>query len=318
MSLIRGKKVGSSDITSLYTDGIEQKDVKTIVVVPVELTHIDTPKDTVYTGIEQKPTPSVLANVHGNHVKLVKDVDYTLTYNNNTNAGTAMVIANGIGNFTGRVSSTWIINNVDMEVSAPSQSYVYDGTKQGIGIIVSNVVNQTAVIKYGIENGVYDYDIPIQFSHVSEAKMVYYQVTAPNHNTVKGSYRLEITPRTANLVWGELSWIYNGQPHKTTCIVDNLIGNDICTVILEGNEITDIGSKTVSAISLTNTDYQLPLTNIEQTLVIKGGLFIKENGVWIPVKDVYKKTSSGWTRVPYEELKVELAKNSGKFVRKMT
>ena len=36
MSLIRGKKVGSSDITSLYTDGIEQKDVKTIVVVPVE------------------------------------------------------------------------------------------------------------------------------------------------------------------------------------------------------------------------------------------------------------------------------------------
>ena len=97
-----------------------------------------------------------------------------------------------------------------------------------------------------------------------------------------------------------------------------MIGNDICTVILEGNEITDIGSKTVSAISLTNTDYQLPLTNIEQTLVIKGGLFIKENGVWIPVKDVYKKTSSGWTRVPYEELKVELAKNSGKFVRKMT
>ena len=318
MSLIRGKKVGSSDITSLYTDGIEQKDVKTIVVVPVELIHIDTPKDTVYTGIEQKPTPSVFANVDGNNVKLVKDVDYTLTYNNNTNAGTAMVIANGIGNFTGRVSSTWIINNVDMEVSAPSQSYVYDGTKQGIGIIVSNVVNQTAVIKYGIENGVYDYDIPIQFSHVSESKMVYYQVTAPNHNTVKGSYRLEITPRTANLVWGELSWIYNGQPHKTTCIVDNLIGNDICTVILEGNEITDIGSKTVRAISLTNTDYQLPLTNIEQTLVIKGGLFIKENGVWIPVKDVYKKTSSGWTRVPYEELKVELAKNSGKFVRKMT
>ena len=229
-----------------------------------------------------------------------------------------MVIANGIGNFTGRVSSTWIINNVDMEVSAPSQSYVYDGTKQGIGIIVSNVVNQTAVIKYGIENGVYDYDIPIQFSHVSESKMVYYQVTAPNHNTVRGSYRLEITPRMANLVWGELSWIYNGQPHKTTCIVDNLIGNDICTVILEGNEITDIGLKTVRAISLTNTDYQLPLTNIEQTLVIKGGLFIKENDVWIPVKDVYKKTSSGWTRVPYEELKVELAKNSGKFVRKMT
>ena len=318
MSIIRGKKVGSSDITSLYTDGIEQKDVKTIVVVPAELVHIDTPVNTIYTGLEQKPEPDVFASVDGNNVKLVKDIDYTLSYKNNVDAGTATVIAEGIGNFTGRISSNWIINNVDMEIDAPSQTYVYDGTSQGVGITVSNVVNQTAVIKYGIENGKYEYDIPVQIIHVSESKLIYYQVSAPNHNTVQGSYRLEMTPRTANLVWGELSWIYNGQPHKTTCIVDNLIGNDICTVILEGNEITDIGSKTVRAISLTNADYQLPLTNIEQTLVIKGGLFIKENGVWIPVKDVYKKTSSGWTRVPYEELKVELAKNSGKFVRKTT
>lgn len=318
MHIIKGKKVGSSVITSSFTDNTTENDSKVINVVAVDLKSIDSPNNTVYTGNEQNPQPNVIASVGGEDTILKKDVDYTLTYKNNIDAGTATVIATGKGNFTGTVQSSWTILKADIGVDISNQSYVYDGTNQGVGLVVSVVNSQPAIVKYGYVENVYDIDDTPQFSHVSESKMVYYQVTAPNHNTVKGSYRLEITPRTANLVWGELSWIYNGQPHKTTCIVDNLIGNDICTVILEGNEITDIGSKTVRAISLTNTDYQLPLTNIEQTLVIKGGLFIKENDVWIPVKDVYKKTSSGWTRVPYEELKVELAKNSGKFVRKMT
>lgn len=279
---------------------------------------IASPDNTIYTGLEQKPEPNVIATVGTEDKILVKDVDYTLSYKNNINVGTATVIATGIGNFTGTVQSSWVINGANITVDISDQSYTYDGTTQGYGLTVSVVNSQEVTVKYGIKEGTYDIDNVPTITHVSESKLVYYQVSAPNHNTVQGSYRLEMTPRTAVLAWGTLSWIYDGKPHSTTCKVSNLIGNDVCTVLLEGNDITDIGSRTVKAISLSNTDYELPLTGIEQILVIKGGLFIKDNGIWIPVKDVYRKTSSGWSRIPYEELQIELAKNAGKFVRKTT
>lgn len=318
MSLVKGIKVGTSNITASFTDNDTKDDSKIIEVVAVNLKSIASPDNTVYTGFEQKPEPNVIATVGTEDKILEKDVDYTLSYKNNINVGTATVIATGIGNFTGIVNANWTINGADITIVISDQSYVYDGTVQGYGLIVSTINNQAPTVKYGIKEGIYDIDEVPTISHVSDSKMIYYQVSAPNHNTVVGSYRLEMTPRTAELVWGTLSWIYDGKPHKTTCVVGNLIGDDVCDVNLEGNDIIDIGSSIVRVISLTNTDYALPLNGLEQTLVIKGDLFIKDNGIWIPVKDVYRKTSSGWTRIPYEQLQIELAKNSGKFVRKMT
>lgn len=53
--------------------------------------------DRTYTGKELKPS----VTVKNGSVKLVKDTDYTVTYKNNTNPGTATVTVKGIGNYTG-------------------------------------------------------------------------------------------------------------------------------------------------------------------------------------------------------------------------
>lgn len=316
MSLIRGNNIGQADITATYATGPSNTDTKTIIVNAVKLTSIDTPQDTTYTGQSQTPQPSVYAVIDGVSTKLEKDVDYTLSYSDNTDAGTAMVIADGINNFYGRVGASWIINNADMTVESQSQTYTYNGVAQGLGISVSDVIVQTPVITYGTTYGTYDSYTPIQITNVTDSKTVYYQVTAPNHNTVEGSYTLTMNPKTATLVWGTLSWRYDGQSHSTTCSVSNLVNNDTCEVLLQNNTITAIGSQTVTAVGLSNTNYTLPLSGLEKTLTIEPGMFLKVSGVWTPVKEVYKKTSSGWTKLDYAEYNSTFSQKDGKLVKK--
>ena len=316
MSLIKGVNIGTANITSTYTDKTSQSDTKQIEVTSVELRNIYAPEDTVYTGQEQKPEPQVAAVVNGIETFLEKDKDYKLSYSNNINAGVAVIFATGIGNFTGTVNETWTIQPAEITVNKTDQYYTYDGNTYGKGVSVTTVGNQTPVITYGTTYGTYDSYTPIQITNVTDSKTVYYKVTAPNHNTVEGSYTLTMNPKTATLVWGTLSWRYDGQSHSTTCSVSNLVNNDTCEVLLQNNSITAIGSQTVTAVGLSNTNYTLPLSGLEKTLTIEPGMFLKVSGVWTPVKEVYKKTSSGWTKIDYAEYNSTFSQKDGKLVKK--
>lgn len=294
MSLIKGIKVGSINIKSTYNS---EDDEQGLEITQVSLNSIDTPNNEVYTGIEYTPTPAVYAYLGNDNVKteLTLNTDYTLSYSNNINVGTATVTATGINNFTGTVSATWIISSAEISITKEDQSYVYNGYPQGSGITVSISGNQTPVIRYRITySGEYNLtDVPLK-THVSESGLVYYKVTADNHQEVTGSYQLDITRYTASLTWGDLIWTYDGDEHSTTCVVNNLISTDDCSVILTGNSITDIGTVEVKASSLTNNDYTLPTDGIIKTLTVSPGLFIKKSNTWIPVKAIYKKINGTW------------------------
>ncbi len=59
-----------------------------------------------YTGVAQEPTVTVKDGT----AVLVKDVDYTVAYSNNVNAGTATVTCTGQGNYSGQAQKTFTIN----------------------------------------------------------------------------------------------------------------------------------------------------------------------------------------------------------------
>ena len=66
-----------------------------------------------YTGSAK--TPSV--TVKDGDYTLVEDKDYTVTYSNNTNAGTATATVTGKGNYTGSVSKNFTINKASRDVT---------------------------------------------------------------------------------------------------------------------------------------------------------------------------------------------------------
>lgn len=79
-----------------------------------------------YKGVEV--TPDV--NAEYEDYKLVKDIDYTLTYTNNINVGTAAVTVKGIGNFTGEKTLEFIIDaaNLNSDVTISVENVTYTGS----------------------------------------------------------------------------------------------------------------------------------------------------------------------------------------------
>ncbi len=62
-----------------------------------------------YDGKAHKPIPTVTTKVNGQLVTLKKNTDYTVTYENNTEIGTATVTITGKGNYTGTLTKTFKI-----------------------------------------------------------------------------------------------------------------------------------------------------------------------------------------------------------------
>ena len=78
----------------------------TVGIQSLENTYIEYIESQVYNG--QPQTPEL--NITYNGLQLVKDVDYTVRFANNINAGEADVYITGIGNFTGSFSTIFVIS----------------------------------------------------------------------------------------------------------------------------------------------------------------------------------------------------------------
>lgn len=82
-----------------------------------------------YNGVAKTPT----ASVKRGSLKLIAGTDYTLSYTNNVDSGTAIVTITGIGNYTGTLTKTFTINrrNINAFTATLSETSVqYDGTEK--------------------------------------------------------------------------------------------------------------------------------------------------------------------------------------------
>lgn len=84
-----------------------------------------------YDGYEKFP----IASVYYGNQQLVNGVDYTVSYVNNLNAGTASVIVSGIGAYSGTVAKNFTINPIALDssnanVRLSKSKFKYDGTQK--------------------------------------------------------------------------------------------------------------------------------------------------------------------------------------------
>ena len=116
----------------------------------------------IYDGKAKKPTITVK---DGNKT-LVKDTDYTITYGNNVNAGTAKVTVTGKGDYTGTVTKEFTITKADTPeqegkklsectITITQTSYIYDGKAK----------KPTVTVKDGNKTLVKDTDYTITYSN---------------------------------------------------------------------------------------------------------------------------------------------------------
>jgi len=102
---------------------------------------VDAPTDVEYTGEDQTWLPTV---TDGNGKALVKDTDYTVTYDNEdrTNVtGIITVTINGAGNYAGTITRTYQITPKPVTITTESKTKAFDGTALTAGGKVEGIVS---------------------------------------------------------------------------------------------------------------------------------------------------------------------------------
>lgn len=207
--------------------------------------------------------------------------------------GTTTITSTYVDNISRSDSAEFTVTAVSLGTISSIDDSIYDGTEIRPLPIITAVVNGVPV---ELQNG-RDYTLEYTNNVNASTNQKKATVTATGIGNFTGtlSQTWNIKPRVVTLQWGTTSWTYDGLSHSTTCVVTNLIEGDTCSVILTGNSITNIGTTTVTASSLSNSNYTLTgASDTSTTLTILAGLFIKHAGSWIPIKEVYKKQGGVW------------------------
>ena len=175
-----------------------------------------------YKGVEV--TPDIDAE-YENYI-LVKDIDYTLTYTNNINAGTAEVIVNGIGNFTGEKTLEFTIYpadiNYDVTVSVENVTYTGSAVTPDILAKIENyklVLEKDYTLSYSNNVNIGTATITITgIGNVTGVRVVEFKII-PNANSLisysnpkKTSLRLDWT--SASGITGYKIYVYDSSAKK--------------------------------------------------------------------------------------------------------
>ena len=151
LSYLNNTDVGTASVfvTSLH-DGTEVE--KQFVIKPLTVRALDISCKVVmtYTGKALK----ALEEITYQSLRLTEGVDYTVTYENNTNAGAATVTITGMGNFCGATTKAFTIAPKSIEsatVTLDVTSYTYDGsTKKPVVTVKDGITVLTEGTDYSI------------------------------------------------------------------------------------------------------------------------------------------------------------------------
>jgi hypothetical protein len=173
----------------------------------------------VYSG--NKITPEVTVSYNPESLTLVKDVDYTVSYGDNTNAGTGTITITGIGNYTGTVTKQFPIaaKNLVASMSAPIPEQKYEGKSIEPE---ATLTDGTKTLALGTDYTVnyYDNDEPGRAS-IRIAGKGNYSSTITVYFTIYED-ESDIKKTDVAVVWqGPLDFEYNGQnrcPHATATL----------------------------------------------------------------------------------------------------
>ncbi len=174
----------------------------------------------VYDGQEKKPTVTVK---DGNTT--IPASEYTFSYSNNVNVGTATVTItdkNG-GNYVVSGSTTFQITAPSATLTPPSAKtgLVYTGSAQEL---VNAGSSTTGEVQYSLDGS--DYNTAIPKGTDAKTYTVYYRVKGDaNHNdTAPETLTVTISPKTVNdptITLSETSFIYDGKEKKPTVTVED-------------------------------------------------------------------------------------------------
>ena len=202
------------------------------------------PTEYVYDGTEKKPA----VTVKDGSAVLVEGTDYTLTYANNINAGTAKVTATGKGNYACTKTVEYTIKKADVTMTAPEAkaNLVYNAQAQ---TLVAAGTVQGGEMQYALDGENFSTTLPTG-TDAKEYTVSYKVVGDQNHNDV-APQTIKVTIAQAALTAAtlkETNLVYNQQDQ--TALVASVSAGTLTvpegSYEVTGNKGTNVGTYTAT------------------------------------------------------------------------
>lgn len=191
-------------------------------------------------------TPAV--TVKDGPAVLAENTDYTLTYSNNLNAGTATVTAQGIGNYTGTQTKTFEIQRANVALMPPvaKAGLVYTAKAQQLVIAGSA---EGGEMQYSLDRQAWSTALPTGTD--AREYTVYYRVVADgNHNGVDTqNFKVTIGQATLTTVTLTKTYLVYSQQEQTTLVSKVNAGTIVVpagSYDVTGNTATAVGTYTAT------------------------------------------------------------------------
>ena len=212
-------------------------------------------EDSVYDGQPKEATVTVV--VDGTALGLGSD--YSLSYLNNVNAGTAKVIVSGRGNYTGAITNTFTIARRTLTVKAAAKSKTYGAADPALTYTVTGLVGSDAM------SGALARDAG---ENVGTYAIRQGTLTAGNNYTI--SYtgaNLKINRKTLTVKAAAKSKTYGSADPALTYTVTGLVGSDAMSGALARDAGEAVGTYAIRQGTLTaGNNYTISYTGANLTI----------------------------------------------------
>ena len=219
---------GKGKVTYMYKVSMDRRVKFTLKVDPspaaIPITKVKISLTKVpYTGKAYIPEVIVKAEMNGEEIYLLRDVDYTVTFEDNVEAGTAKVIVKGIGYFTGEIVKEFKIKKAAItSVALAKKSLPYTGKAVKPKVTVKAKVNGKTVV---LEKGK-DYTV----TYENNVNVGTGTLTVTGTGSFKGTFKKNFNITQAKIAKAQLkktTWTYAGKPIKPSVTVKADLGGEL-------------------------------------------------------------------------------------------
>jgi gliding motility-associated-like protein len=277
------------------SDEVSATPTKSIADLSVTLANV------TYTGTAQQVKPSI----KDGQTVLTENTDYTLSYSNNTNAGTARVSISGINRYSGFRQESFTISKASVSITADAKSKVYGSANPTLTYKYTGLVNgetkiatePTISTTANTNSGVGKYPISLSGG------------TDPNYTILLVDAELTVTAATLNITADAKSKIFGRADPGFTYQVSGLKLNDREADVLSGDLTRQSGEKpgtyTISQGTLSaNANYTINFTVAELTITAAQILSFVDLGI----------IETAWGKNPNLPAQVQVLTTNGQFI----
>ena len=211
----------------------------------------------IYDGVAKEPTVTVKDGG-----TTIPSTEYSVSYANNTNVGTATVTITDVegGNYTVSGNKTFAISSADGSLTPPTgkSDLVYNGAAQDL---ITTGSTNTGTLQYSLDGETYTTDIP-KGTDAKTYKVYYRVIGDANHSDIEAqSFNVTIAPKIVNnptITLSQTSYSYDGKAKEPTVIVkdgETTISATEYTVSYTNN--TNVGTATVTIADKEGGNYNV-------------------------------------------------------------